>query len=91
MANRPYLAKSNVLCRSTEQMAENHMIKIPEGWLANTLQQLGYQGADEQKEEAREARGRSAKVTDSKILTVPLILDLCVNCLQRAGCVLTSS
>lgn len=75
MADRPYLAKSNVICRNTEQMAKNHMIKITEGWMVNTPQQLGYQGADEQKGEARAARGGSSKVTSSKIVTVPLILD----------------
>jgi hypothetical protein len=91
VANRPYLAKSNVICRSTEQMVENHMIKITEGGVVNTPQQLGYRGADEQKGEARAARGGSSKVTNSKILTVPLILDLCVNCFPRAGCVLTPS
>lgn len=34
-------------------MVENHMIKITEGWTVNMLQQLDFQGADEQKEEAR--------------------------------------
>lgn len=53
VANRPYLAKNNVICRGTEQMVENHMIKITEGWTVNMLQQLDFQGADEQKEEAR--------------------------------------
>lgn len=72
-------------------MVENHMIKITEGGVVNTPQQLGYRGADEQKGEARAARGGSSKVTNSKILTVPLILDLCVNCFPRAGCVLTPS
>lgn len=88
VTNRPYLAKSNVSCRSTEQMVENHMIKITEGWMVNTLQQLAYPGA-EQKEEAR-AGGGAFKVTDSKVLTVPHTLDLRIHCLHRTGCGLAS-
>lgn len=88
VTNRPYLAKSNVSCRNTEQMVENHMIKITEGWMVNTLQQLDYPGA-EQKEEARAGAG-AFKVTDSKVLTVPHTLDLCVRCLHRIGYGLTS-
>lgn len=85
VTNRPYLAKSNVSCSSTEQMVENHMIKITEGWMVNTLQQLDHPGA-EQEEEGRAGGGGAFTVTDSKVITVPHTLDLSVRCLHRAGC-----
>lgn len=47
------------------------MIKITEGWMVNMLQQLDYQGADEQEEEEARAGGVASKVTDSKVSTVP--------------------
>lgn len=67
-------------------MVENHMIKITEGRMVNMLQQLDYQGAYEQEEEARAAgwgHPRSLTLRYQQSL-------ICVNCLHRAGCGLAS-
>lgn len=37
MCSRSELAKSNVICRTTEQMVKNHMIKITEGYMVTTF------------------------------------------------------
>lgn len=61
MCGRSDLAKSNVTCRTTEQMVENYMIKITEGYMVNIFDNK--QAAHEMDEQKANAGGESSEVT----------------------------
>ena len=60
-------AKSNVICRTTEQMVKNHMVKVTEGYMVNTF------NPKQATNESDEQKGN--KISSSEILMLLCTLD----------------